>query len=170
MQLIDEENDLALRLLNLLEHGLESVLELASVLGSSDEGPEIERHDPLVLQGLGDVPRNDALGETFHDRGLAYARLPDEDGVVLGAPRQNLNHATDLVVAADDRIELAAPGLGRQVPGVALESLVAVLGVGVVDALVAADLAEGGDDAVSLGAQAPEALAGGSGRLGESEQ
>src|ERR1700691_652352 len=47
-------------------------------------------------QGLGDVALHDALGEPLHDGGLAHPGLADEDGVVLGAPREHLDDAADL--------------------------------------------------------------------------
>ena len=45
----------------------------------------------LVLEPLGHVAANDALGQPFDDGGLAHARLADQHGVVLGAPRQDLD-------------------------------------------------------------------------------
>jgi hypothetical protein len=47
---------------------------------------EVERDEPLVLQALGHVAVDDALGEALDDGGLADARLADEHRVVLGAP------------------------------------------------------------------------------------
>ena len=40
---------------------------------------------PLVLQALGHVALDDALGEALDDGGLADAGLADEHRVVLGA-------------------------------------------------------------------------------------
>ena len=66
--------------------------------------------------------------EALGDRGLADAGLADQHRVVLGPPGEHLDHAADLLVAADHRVELAlARGLG-EVAGVFLERLVAVLG------------------------------------------
>ena len=70
---------------------------------------DVEGDQPLVLQPLGDVAGHDALGQALHDGGLAHAGLADEHGVVLGAARQHLDHAPDLLVAADHRVELARP-------------------------------------------------------------
>ena len=42
VQLVDEEDDLALGLLDLLEHRLEAVLELAAVLGAGDQRAHVE--------------------------------------------------------------------------------------------------------------------------------
>ena len=65
----------------------------------------------LFLSPSGTSPRIDAAGEPFDDRRLADAGLADEHRVVLGAARQHLDDAADLLVAADHRIELA---LARQ--------------------------------------------------------
>ena len=129
VQLVDEQDDPALGVLDLLEDGLEALLELAAELGAGDERAEVERDDPLVLQRLRHVAAHDALGEALHDRGLADARLADEDRVVLRPARQHLDHPPDLLVAADDRVQLAGAGLGGEVAAVLLERLVGALGV-----------------------------------------
>ena len=106
---------------DLLQHGLEALLELAAVLGAGDQRAQVERDDALVLQALGHVAADDALGQALDDGGLADARLADEHRVVLGAAREHLDDAADLVVAADDRVELALArrarsGRGRTSP------------------------------------------------------
>ena len=109
---------------DLLEHGLQALLELAAVLRARDERAHVERDDPLVLQAFGHVAPHDAAGQPLDDGRLADAGLADEHRVVLGAARQHLDDAADLVVAADDRIELAALRQRGQVAAVALERLV----------------------------------------------
>ncbi len=64
----------------------------------------------LFLQLIGHVAAHDALRQTFHDGGLADARLADQHRIVLGAAAEHLHHAADLVVAADHRVELALAG------------------------------------------------------------
>ena len=64
----------------------------------------------LSMQRLGHVAADDALGEALGDGRLADARLADQGGVVLRAPRQDLDDALDLLLAADDRVELAGAG------------------------------------------------------------
>ena len=124
VQLVDEHDDLAVGVLDLLEDGLEALLELAAELRAGDQRAEIERDDPLVLEGLRDVAADDPLGQTLGDRGLADAGLADQDRVVLRPTTEDLDDAPDLVVPADDRVELARPGLGRQVAAVLLEGRV----------------------------------------------
>ena len=128
VQLVDEEDDLALRLLHVLEHGLEPLLELAAVLGAGDQRAHVERDDALVLEPLGHVAAHDALGQPLDDRRLADAGLADQHRVVLGAAREDLDHAADLLVAADDRVELALLGERGEVAPVLLQRLVGPLG------------------------------------------
>ena len=107
-----------------LQHGLEAVFELAAELGAGDHGAEVDRHQALVPELVGDVAAHDALREALDNGGLADAGLADQHRVVLGAAAEHLHDAADLIVAPDHRVELAlARGFG-QVDGVALERLV----------------------------------------------
>ena len=142
VHLIDEEDDLALGFGDLLEHGLEPVLELAAVLGAGDQRADVQRHDPLVLEPFGHVAVDDALGQSLDQGGLAHAGLADQHRVVLGAAGEHLDDAADLVVAADDRVELAAARLLGEVAAVLLQRLKFFFGVLVGDALAAADLGQ----------------------------
>ena len=130
VQLVDEQDDAAGGRLDLLEDGLEAVLELAAELGAGDERAEIERQDLLVLERLGDVAGGDALRDPLDDGGLADARIADQHRVVLGAAREDLHRAADLLVAADDRVELAVAGQLGQVARVLGQRLVLPLGLG----------------------------------------
>ncbi len=61
----------------------------------------------LFLRRLGHLARDDALRQPLGDGGLADARLADQHRVVLLAAREDLDDALDLLLAADDRVELA---------------------------------------------------------------
>src|SRR3954453_23841590 len=111
VQLVHEEDDVAAGLLDLGQDGLQALLELAAVLRAGQQGADVEADHAAVAQRLGHVAGDDALGEALDDRGLADAGLADQHRVVLGAAREHLDDAADLVVAADDGIELAALGL-----------------------------------------------------------
>ena len=139
VQLVDERDDLALGVGDLLQDGLQPVLELAAVLRAGDHRADVERDEPLVAQTLGDVALDDAAGEALGDRGLADAGLADEDRVVLRAAREHLDDAPDLLVAPDDRVELALARVLGEVATVPLERLVLLLGVLARDAVAAAD-------------------------------
>ena len=142
VELVDEEDDLALARGDLREDRLEALLELAPVLGSGDQRPDVERPDPLALEARRHVARDDALREPLGDRGLPDAGLADQDGIVLRPPREHLDRAADLLVPADHRVELPLLGERGQVAAVLLERLVRALGILRGDALAAAHLLE----------------------------
>ena len=123
VQLVEEEDDLALGRLDLLEHRLQPLLELAAVLRAGEQRADVERDHAPVAQALGHVAVDDPLRQALDDRGLADAGVADQHRVVLGAPREHLDHAADLLVAADHRVELALLGLGGQVAAELLQRL-----------------------------------------------
>ena len=86
--------------------------------------------------------------EAFDDGGLADAGLADEHGIVLGASRQHLNDAANLLVPADDRIELAAARELGEIAPVLLERLVFRFGILIGDALRASHLCEHLENAI----------------------
>ena len=113
VQLVDEENDLSLGVGDLLEDRLQPFFEFAAILRAGDQRAHVERHDALALQAFGNVAADDAPRESLDDGRLADARLADEHRVVLRAARQHLDHAADLFVAADDRVQLARDARAR---------------------------------------------------------
>ena len=64
----------------------------------------------LSRSSSGHVAGGDFLGQAFDDGGLADAGLAEQHRIVLGAAAENLDHALDLVLAADDRVHLAFAG------------------------------------------------------------
>ena len=65
----------------------------------------------------GDVSSDDPLCESLDHRGLAHAGLADEDRIVLPTTEKDVDRLSDLAVTADDRIELAVPGLRGEIGG-----------------------------------------------------
>ena len=149
VQLVDEEDHLALGRLDFLEHGLEPLLEFAAEFRAGDQRAHVEHDDPTMPEALRHVAAHDALGQPFDDGGLADARVADQHRVVLGPTGQDLNDAADLVVAADDRVELALPRGLRQVASVALQGLVRGFGVAAGDPLAPAHLLQGAEHALA---------------------
>ena len=115
MQLVDEQDDLAVRLLDLAQNRLQAVLELAAVLSACDHGAQVERNDVVVLQAGRDIAGDNALRQAFDDGGFADAGLADEHRVVLRTAAEHLDGAADLLGTADDRVELAFTRLLREV-------------------------------------------------------
>ncbi len=153
VQLVDEQNDLAVGAGDLLQHRLQAVLELAAVLGARDERAQIERLDALVLERFGYVARGYPLRDALDDGGLAHAGLADEHRVVLGAPGKHLHGPANFLVAADDRIELALAGQIGEIARILDQGLVALLGVGIGHALVAAHVGQGLEQVVATHAR-----------------
>ena len=142
VELVDEGDDLARGVGDLLEDGLEPLLELAPVLGPGEHAGDVEGDEALALQALGHVAVGDAPGQPLDDGRLADARLADEDRVVLRPAGEHLDDAADLLVPADDRVDLAVAGPLREVLAVLLERLELVLRVGRGDAVAAPHVAQ----------------------------
>ena len=110
VQLVDEQDDVAAGAFDLVEDALDAAFELTAILGPRHQRPERQREHALLAQRGRDVAHRDPLRESLDDRGLADARLADENRVVLAAPGQDRDDPFDLVAAADDGVELAALG------------------------------------------------------------
>ena len=125
---IDEQDDLTHRVDDLVQYRLQAFLEFAAKFRPGKQGAQIQHHQTFVLKRLGNVPVDDPLRQAFDDRGLADARFADQHRVVLRAPGQHLNGAADFLVAADDRIQLAAVRLAGEIPGILLQGVVGIFG------------------------------------------
>ena len=137
MHFVDEEQDLTVRLRDLVQDRLQAFLELAAELCTRDERTHVERVERLVLQRFRHVARHDTACKPLDDRRLADARFADEHRVVLRAARQDLDRAANFLVAADHRIDLSLPRRVREVASVLFERLVALLGIAARDVLLA---------------------------------
>src|ERR687890_859921 len=118
VQFVDKEDNPSLGVLNLVYYPLQPLLELASKLRSGHERAQVHGYHASVSQDLGYVALDHLFGQTFDDCGLADAGFPDQDGVVLGSAREDLDHALYLRVEPNDGIELAIPGELRDVTAV----------------------------------------------------
>ena len=148
VQLVDEEDDLALRIFDFFQDGFQAVFEFAAILRAREHGSQIERDDALVLQDFGHVAGDDALRQAFDNGRLAHSRLADEHGIIFRTPRKHLHHAADFFIASDDGIELAAPCLLVQVAGITLQRLILRFGILVGDALRSSNRGERFQDGV----------------------
>jgi hypothetical protein len=135
VQLVDEKNDLALRVFDFFEHRLQAVFEFAAIFRARQHRSQVERDHALVLQRFRHVARNDALRQAFDDGGLAHARFADQHRIIFRAPRKHLHHAANFFIAPNHGIELAAPRLLVQVASIALQRLILRFRILVGDAL-----------------------------------
>ncbi len=135
VQLVDEEDDLSLRVFDFFQHGLQPIFKFAAIFRAREHGSQIERHDALVLQHFRHIAGDDALRQAFDDGRLPHSRLADQHRIIFRAPRKHLHHAANFFIAADDRIEFAAASLLVQVAGIAFERLILCFRILVGDAL-----------------------------------
>ncbi len=120
VQLVDEEDDVP-GAAHVLEYGFDALLKVAAVLGAGEHGRHVERDDALAQQLLRPLAAGEAQREPLGDRRLAHARLPDEDGVVLRAPREDLHRPADLVPAAHYGVDLPGEREGAEIAAVLVE-------------------------------------------------
>ncbi len=133
MDLVDEEDDVALRL-DFVDEPLHTAFELAAELGARHESGEVQKVDLLVGEFRRHFPVRDPFCEPFGDGGLTDTGFTDETGVVLRTSAEDLDGTVDLLVSADDVVEFPVPGSRGQIGAVEAEetallvfSLVAVL-------------------------------------------
>ena len=143
VNLIDEEDDASLALGHLVDHALESFLKFSLVLGSSHQCAHIQAIELLVAEVLGNISPQDSVCQTFHDGRLTCTGFAYEDGVVLGASGQNLQHAAYLIVTSDDRIQFACSGLVHQIACIFVQALISILAGLAGDLLSSAQFVDG---------------------------
>ena len=110
VQLVDEEDHPALARLDLREHAPSAAPRTRRGTSSRRAARRCRAPRPgRSFSPSGTSPATIALREPLGDRGLADTGLADQHRVVLRAAREDLDHAADLLVAADHRIELSRP-------------------------------------------------------------
>ena len=82
VDLVDHQDDVT-QLFDLVDEALHPLLKLAPELSPGHQRRQVEEIDLFIPQLEGHIPRNDPLGKTLRDGGLAHAGLADETGVVL---------------------------------------------------------------------------------------
>ena len=158
MQLIDKENDLTLGFSYLLEDSFEPLLELAAVFSAGDERAHIECKYVFVLQIVRNIPRHNSLGKAFDRSSLADTGLADQYRIVLALSGQYQDSLTNLIITADDRIQLLLSGLLHEVRSVFVQCVVCRFRVVTHDPLVASDSAERLKECIPRDAEAGKQL------------
>ena len=143
VDLVDEENDVALSVGHFFDDALESFLKLTFVLGTGDEGTHVERVELFVLQIFGNIAAHNTLGKSLDDSRLTGTRFTDQNRIVLGTARKNLQHTANLLVTSDDRVEFALSGSVDEVTGVFRESLIVLVTTGTLHFLTLAQFVDG---------------------------
>ena len=107
MNLIDEEDDFAVRFDDFFDDSFEALLKFALVFCTGYQGAHIEREDLAVLQVLGHLAVDYFHCYTLGYGGFAHAGLANEDRVVFGPSGQNLEDPSYLVIPAYHRVEFS---------------------------------------------------------------
>lgn len=125
------ENDIA-ALLDLLQELGHAQLQLATLLGASDEQPDVQLHHAFAQQPLwkGRAIRrhasHDGVGQALCNGRLAHTGLAQQDGVVFRAATEDLDHAMNLGGASDDGVGALGLGFCTQVTAKLLQCLLAL--------------------------------------------
>ena len=127
VHLVDEQDDAAVRRRHFLEHRFEPFLELSAIFRPGNQRAHVECEQFLVLQAIRHIAVDDALRQAFYDGGLANTWLPDQYRVVFGSAREDLNGAPNLLVTADDRIDLAVAGCLSEITRIFFQRLIGIL-------------------------------------------
>ena len=128
VDLVDEQDDATVALSNLVDDALKTLLELTFIFCTCNKRAHVERVELLVLKVLGHIATNDTTGQSLNDSRFTSTRLTYKNRVVLGAARENLQYATNLVITTDDRVELALTSHLNKILGELLKTLVVVVG------------------------------------------
>ena len=107
MKLIDEQNNLTIRLLNFTKNRLQSVLEFTAVLSTSQHRRQVKRNQLTILQARRNITCNNTLGQTFNDCRFTSARFTNQYRVILCTTRKDLNGTTDFFRTTNNRIEFS---------------------------------------------------------------
>ena len=160
VHLVDEEDDVALRRRHLVQHGLQTLFEITAIFGPRNQRAHIQSHELLVAQGFRHVAVHDAQRKALGNRGFPHARLADQHRVVLGAARQHLHGAANLLVAADDRVDLATGCRLGQIAGVFVQGLHRLFGGGTVGRAALAHLVNRGVQGLGIHRTGGQGIAG----------
>ena len=106
VNLVNKQDDVAAGA-NLLQNLLQALFKVTAVARTCDQGAQVQGVQVLVLEGFGDVTVHDSLCQALHDGGLTDAGLTNQHGVVLGTAGEDLHDAFHLLVATNDRVQLA---------------------------------------------------------------
>ncbi len=102
---------------------LQTLFEITAVARTGQQRSHVERKDRVVDQRFRHLAFDDALGQSFGNRGFADAWIADIERVVLGAAAKYLDGTVDLVVATDQRIDASVSGLVVEVDAIGLQSI-----------------------------------------------
>ena len=124
MDLIDKEDDVPVALLDFFQDSFQTLLKLAAVLSTGNQGTHIQREDRFIFQGIRNIAFNNTLCKSFHNCSLADTRLTDQDRIVLGFSGKDPDHILNLIDTADDRIQFLLFSLFNQICSIFIQCFI----------------------------------------------
>ena len=129
MELIDKSNYLTVTTFDLVKDCLQTFFKFTAVLCPSNHCAHIERNQGFPNERSGDIPFDNTARQTFHDGRFSHPWFADQNRVVLGATRKNLDSSTHFLITTDYRVDLAFAGQRGEVKAVLVKCLESALWV-----------------------------------------
>ena len=109
---------------------LEPFFKLSLVFGPGNEGAHVQGVQGFVFQVFGHIAFDDAVGQPLGNGCFSRSWGAHQNGVVFGAPTQDLQDPTNFLIPPNHGVELVLAGKGIEVFGVFLKRLIGVFGRG----------------------------------------
>ena len=97
--------------LQLREHHLEALLEVAPILGARQQRAKVEGVDGALGHHVRHLRLDNALGQTLRDGGFADPGLAHQQRIVLASAAQHLDDPFEFLLPAHERVDAASLGL-----------------------------------------------------------
>ena len=94
MDFVDEQNDVRVGL-DFFDHLLQAAFKLAAVHGAGDEQAHVQAEHPLAPERIGHIALDNFFGQSLDNGRFADARIADQDWIILGPARQDVDQAFD---------------------------------------------------------------------------
>src|SRR5947209_1696325 len=120
MGFIDKKNDRFGRSLDFVNDAAKALLEFAFHAGAGLQQTDIQGAHANIFERGRNIAGQDAMDEALDDGGFADAGLAGEDGIILAATHEDIDALADLLVAADDGIDIAFASFFGEIDGEAL--------------------------------------------------
>ena len=114
MDFVDEQDSTG-RLGKLLQHRLETLLEITPIFGAGQQCAHVQRINLRLRQDFGNITLDDAPCQPFGNRRFADTGLADQQRIVLAAAAKCLDDALQFCFTSDQRVDTALPGQGIEI-------------------------------------------------------
>ena len=114
MNFINEQYGIRI-VLECFQNAFETLFEITPIFGAGEECTHVQRVDQGFGQNIRHVLVDNAARQTFGNGGFANAGFADQQRVVLASAAEDLDHAFQFAVTANQRVDLSLLGKDVQV-------------------------------------------------------